>query len=210
MNKQKKFISVILVTAVTLAVVLLPLGINAIKSASLTKKSEYWQYDGATDSRITSEQVLSLYCNSQLDFGEYRELQISECGGKSTADLGVIFPRIFTSEHQLYKDVLSLTNENIVSIEGQSILTSSDSSPTVLNFIDISYTLNDYTVQLVYEQKTLTLLSFYCRCDGEKSVGLQAIADAFATYFKSLGLSENQYNAEINDTLQSVLIYIKR
>ena len=190
MNKKKNLSVILLIFAVTAVVVFVPLGINAFNSDSLINKTDYWQYDTSNVSTITSQQVAGLYYTNQLIGGTY-------CNISSDAE-NTEFENIKNNVSSLLKSVfpneeVCLADEGIYSCTKQSILTVVNSSPVAFNLVNFNYRHNSGYIEIVYEEKTLTLISVSCESTDLSADDIENITNQLADYYKALGLNETQY-----------------
>ncbi|MBQ8210564.1 MAG: hypothetical protein IJZ35_08290 [Clostridia bacterium] len=197
MNKKKNLSVILLVFAVTAVVIFVPLGINAFNSDSLINKTDYWEYDTSNANTVTSQQVAELYYANQLIGGTYSN--ISSDGDNSE------FENVKNDVNSLIKSVLQngefrFTEGGIYGCTKQSILAVANSSPVALNLVNFSYRHNGGYLEIVYEEKTLTLISFSCESTDLSADDIANITNQLANYYKNLGLNESQYfcNSDTN------------
>ena len=190
MNKKQNLSVILLVFAVTAVVIFVPLGMNVFNSDSLINKTDYWKYDTSNVSTITSQQVAGLYYTNQLIGGTYCNI--------SSDEENTEFANIKNNVSSLLKSVLPngevcLTDEGIYSCTKQSILTVVNSSPVAFNLVNFNYRHNSGYIEIVYEEKTLTLISVSCESTDLSVDDIESITNQLADYYKALGLNETQY-----------------
>ena len=190
MNKKQNLSVILLVFAVTAVVIFVPLGMNVFNSDSLINKTDYWKYDTSNVSTITSQQVAGLYYTNQLIGGTYCNI--------SSDEENTEFANIKNNVSSLLKSVLPngevcLTDEGIYSCTKQSILTVVNSSPIAFNLVNFNYQHDGGYIEIVYEEKTLTLISFSCESTDLSADDIENITNQLADYYKALGLNETQY-----------------
>ena len=190
MNKKKNLSVILLVFAVTAVVIFVPLGINVFNSDSLINKTEYWEYDTSNVNTVTSQQVAGLYYTNQLIGGTYCNISSDEENSE--------FANIKNNVSSLLKSVLPngevcFYDEGVYGCTKQSILTIANSSPVALNLVNFNYRHDGGYIEIVYEEKTLTLISFSCESTDLSADDIENITNQLADYYKALGLDETQY-----------------
>lgn len=208
MSKRKNISVVLLILTVTATVMLVPLGINAFNSNSLTEKTEYWEYDTVNANTITSQQVAELYYTNQLNSGTYSNISTDNENSEFNNiknDVSSLLESFFENE-ELYVKLQNFADAEIYSCTKQSILTVANSAPVALNLISFSCWYDGGNIEIVYEEKTLTLISIYCESTVLSADDSATITNQISYYYKNLGLNENQYFC--NSDTQNISCFI--
>lgn len=164
MRPLKTVCVVFLLIALTCGFVFAPQKISRQKESDVLKKNYHRQYYSENGPDLTGEQVARLYYNHELNVGYSSSFTISE--GEDADNIrddliGVIELLFGESEavRDLFKDVLASGN---IGYFKNGRLIKVGSQPVALNFVGCNVRTESGKFEILYEEKTNTVISFSC------------------------------------------------
>lgn len=195
MNRTKKTALFILLIILTAAVVFVPMAINAYGNSKRLTDKDYWQYN-SPESKITSRQVADLYHNDEISAGmhfEYGESQRERIIENISAMTDEVFADNIDVKNKIENMILDAKD---IYFSRESLLITSDGFPVALNFFNTIIYTGSETVDILYEEKTKTLIYFSCILynEGEAEPLLKdfEFPESFAnSYYNSLSIPQS-------------------
>lgn len=197
MNKLKSILAVLLLLAVTAAIIFLPQIINEHHNNSLLKRHKTWTHTGRTAVGITAKQVATLYCEGELD-NIYSESLAFDSNNAEREELKAIASSVIVDIFgcgSVTADFVNaeLEKDPVTELSRRSVLAIIDGHAVVLNLVAVS----SRRLYFVFEEKTGAVISFSFFSVNETlsdaaQVEEKIINDAIAGYYEKL-LSGTSY-----------------
>ncbi len=155
---------VFLLIALTCGVVFAPQVLSGQKEDDTVNESYHRLYYPKNGPDLTSEQVARFYYNHELSVGYSSSFTISE-GEEADAirdNLIGVIERLFSESEtvcDLFKEVLASSH---IGYFKNGRLIKVDNQPIALNFVGCSVKTESGKLEILYEEKTSTVISFSC------------------------------------------------
>ncbi|MBR7020279.1 MAG: hypothetical protein IKI15_04420 [Lachnospiraceae bacterium] len=175
----------LLLAALTAAVVFVPQLISDRREAKRINKIIYRDYNASERAMLTDAEVAQLYFTRQIDINGNSRMVDSK--GDDAAlirrEVTEMTDRLFGKGNDLSDPFNERIEESTLSCFRSSCLILVDNQPTALNFVNCCVKDNDIVFEIVYEEKTKTLL--------------RLAAEPITMLFRSRAEAE-QYAAKVN------------
>ena len=158
MMKWKNIGILFLLIVLTVGVVCIPPLISEHREDHLLNEIVYRDYNASQRSKITSEQVARLYYNREIDI-KYNSLQNNNTE-KIQDDILYLTEFLFNKELDMYESIKTILVDKELSYFRSSSLILVDNQPTALNFVSCNVKGNTVFFEILYEEKTKTIISF--------------------------------------------------
>ena len=192
-----------LLIALTCCVVFGPQLISRQNEEKLLNEVVYRSYSTGSRPKPTGEQVARLYYNREISI-EYNSSPItSENSDVETIRETVtgLVETMFGEDEAVYNSLKGFLADGSISYSRSSCLIKIDSQPVALNFVSYSAINGDSFFEILYEEKTKTVVRLSCDAVAEESEDTEDVnlycekaAGMMKNYFeKQLGLDSGQY-----------------
>ena len=200
MKKLKYAGALLLLIVLTAGVVFIPQLISGQKEEQRLNEVVYRDYTASQRPKLTGEQVARLYCDRETDI-RYNSSQNDGDAEKIREDAMYLTESLFRKEIDLCEPIVAFIEKNALSHSRSSSLILVDNQPTALHFVSCSAKGNDAVFEIVYEDKTKTVISFSADSPGssfrtgeEMDQYAAAVASQLNSYFEEqLHLSRDEY-----------------
>ena len=162
MKRSKNIGIIVLLMILTLGVVFIPQLISGQREEHLLNTVVYRDYSAGQRPKLTSQQVAHLYHDRQIDVN-YHSSQNSDSGNdakKIRENVMYLTESLFSKVTDMSESVNVFIANGRLSCSRSSILILVDNQPTALNFVSCGVKGNDAVFEILYEEKTKTLISF--------------------------------------------------
>lgn len=213
--RNKKTIGIILLLIVlTFAVVFVPQRISEGREAKRTKEITYRDYNASERAVLTGEQVARLYYNRQIETNSNLRMVESNSDDEEIIRQEILnlTDLLFGKGTDLNEPLNTRIGECTLSCYRSSCLILVDNHPTALNFVNCCIKDNDFVFEIIYEEKTKTLLGFAVepttirfQGSGEKEQNSTEVEKQLRALFEeNLSLGKNEYycSVELSETVE--------
>lgn len=159
MMKWKNIGFLFLLIVLTVGVVCVPPLISEQREEHLLNEIVYRDYNASQRPKLTSEQVARLYYNRQIDI-KYNSLQNNNDTEKIQKDVVYLSEFLFNKEPAMCESINTILEGKALSYFRSSSLILVDNQPTALNFVSCVVKGNDVVFEIIYEEKTKTIIGF--------------------------------------------------
>ena len=190
MRTRKTIGILLLLAALTVAVVLIPQLISKRREAKRINKIIYRDYNASERAVLTDGQVARLYYERQIDINGNSRMVGNKGDDEELIRRGVteLTDRLFGKGTDLGEPFNTRIEESNLSCSRNSCLILVDNHPTALNFVSCYIKENNIVFEIIYEEKTKTLLRFG--------------VDASAVQFRNVEEAE-QYSTRVEWQIQA-------
>lgn len=203
MNRIKKMSMFFILAILTCCIVFIPQLISGQNEANLLNKTIYRSCNVGNRAKVTSEQVARLYCDREISIG-YNSAPINiENSDTSSIRESVqdLVEFIFGENEVICEQIREILTESSVWYSRNSNLIKIDNQPIALNFIEIVIKEDTAYLDILYEEKTKTIIRFSYDFLGtvgdsknDVDLFLEKIELAVKDYYKNLlGLNDGNY-----------------
>lgn len=160
MNKFKTFLTVVLLLLITVGVVFVPQIVGKINEKVLLNEVVNRNYSVGKRPKLTKNQVARLYYNREIDIDFSLPSEISDEDERSAVKNSVIriVYNLFQNDAVVFSSVEKILESENYSCSRKSILTKIDNQPTALNFINYGVKDEERYFEILYEEKTETVI----------------------------------------------------
>lgn len=165
MNKLKKIGIFVLLIILTICIVFLPQLISEQNEERLLNKKIQWDYNIRDTTIVTGKQVAELYYSREISIGVYNDISLDKDHYKLSLmqeKSFELFEAVFESDESICGHIKMIITDGTPHYSQSSTLIKIDNQPIALNFIDVIITSSNDAIEFVYEEKTKTLISFFC------------------------------------------------
>lgn len=159
MMKWKNIGFLFLLIVLTVGVVCVPPLISEQREEHLLNEIVYRDYNAGQRLKLTSEQVARLYYNRQIDI-KYNSFQNNNDTEKIQKDVLYLSESLFSKEPAMCESINTILEGKALSYSRSSSLILVDNQPTALNFVSCVVKENDVVFEIIYEEKTKTIIGF--------------------------------------------------
>ena len=159
MKKWKNIGILFLLIILTVGVVFIPQLISEQRVEHLLNEIVYRDYNASQRPKLTSEQVARLYYNRQIDI-KYNGLQNSNDVEKIQEDVVYLTEFLFSKEPAMCESINTILEDKALRCFRSISLILVDNQPTALNFVTCGVKGNDVFFEILYEEKTKTIIGF--------------------------------------------------
>lgn len=164
MRSLKSICIILLLIALTCGIVFAPQMISGQKEDDILNESYHRRYYSGNRPNLTSAQVARFYYNHELSVGYSSSITISEDENAdvirdSLVDIIELLFGESKTVRELFETVLEngnmgyFRNNRLIKVDGQ---------PIALNFVGCSVKTKEEKLEILYEEKTSTVISFSC------------------------------------------------
>ena len=204
MMKWKNIGFLFLLIVLTVGVFCVPPLISEQREEHLLNEIVYRDYNASQRPKLTSEQVARLYYNRQIDI-KYNSLQNNNDTEKIQKDVVYLSEFLFNKEPAMCESINTILEDKALSYSRSSSLILVDNQPTALNFVSCVVKGNDVVFEIVYEEKTNTIISFWVdspenpfHSDEEMDSYGASLESLINSYFEEqLHLSRDEYDCSV-------------
>ena len=205
-TKEKKVLCIlILLTFITISI---PLPFSYYKHIKFEKSISQWKVISSSPV-VSSKDFVAMYINNNIEYIAYYAEQIES--SVNLEQVKSLVSGIFTDS--ILKQINDMINLPIIYQENKSFILLINQQPVAFNLVLVSFSTNDGQIlEIVYEQRTSTLLQLTIQTNNISSQGFEIIANSLSRYYENyLGLSSNHYEISLlhtNDEYNTFSSYI--
>ena len=212
MMKWKNIGFLFLLIVLTVGVVCVPPLISEQREEHLLNEIVYRDYNASQRPKLTSEQVARLYYNRQIDI-KYNSLQNNNDTEKIQKDVVYLSEFLFNKEPAMCESINTILEGKALSYSRSSSLILVDNQPTALNFVSCVVKENDVVFEIIYEEKTKTIIGFTIdsldntfHSNEEMELYAANIESLINRYFEErLHLSQDEYDCSVEFSANSAI-----
>ena len=212
MMKWKNIGFLFLLIVLTVGVVCVPPLISEQREEHLLNEIVYRDYNASQRPKLTSEQVARLYYNRQIDI-KYNSLQNNNDTEKIQKDVVYLSEFLFNKEPAMCESINTILEDKALSYSRSSSLILVDNQPTALNFVGCVVKGNDVVFEIIYEEKTKTIIGFTIdsldntfHSNEEMELYAANIESLIKCYFEEqLHLSQDEYDCSVEFSANSAI-----
>lgn len=185
------FLILLLVTA---GMILLPPTLSGQRRAALLTRTVYREQAVSDRIRVTASQVARLYNTRKIGFGPYNSMFLYEAdeAQQVRAAAAELLKPFFAEDTAVGKSVLDALEDSEVFYSRNSILINAYDQPVALIFMEVGIRKGGVSVELMYEEKTKTLVRFsydtpelLCENEEHGKVALDAVMHPVREYYEN-------------------------
>lgn len=176
MKKFKNIGIIFLLTVLTCGVVLVPQLVSKQYEKELLSKTVYRSYNAGNRPKVTCEQVARLYRDREVNV-DYNSQPVINGSSPSASgqsgdlkairdDVIYLIDILFGKDKSVSDPLKEILTEGKVSFYRNGKLIKIDNRPTALNFVSCNVINGANSFQIIYEEKTKTLIRLSCDIDG--------------------------------------------
>lgn len=207
MMKWKNIGFLFLLIVLTIGVVCVPPLISEQREEHLLNEIVYRDYNAGQRPKLTSEQVARLYYSRQIDI-KYNSLQNNNDTEKIQKDALYLSEILFSKEPAMCESINTILEGKALSYSRSSSLILVDNQPTALNFVSCVVKEKDVVFEIIYEEKTKTIIGFTIDSLDNTFHSNEAanIESLIKCYFEEqLHLSQDEYYCSVEFSANSVI-----
>ena len=200
--RNRKMIGILLLLVVlTFVVVFVPQWISKHRETQRLNEVSYRRYDAASKANLTGTQVARLYYDHQVDTSN--NMQLVDVEGEDTERIGedilYLIETLFGKEPAMRDSVGAILADHVLNCYRSSSLISVDDQPTALHFVNACVKESDLLFEIVYEEKTKTVIEFTVDPLTASPQSKEEIESSIRNYFEGqLKLGRNEYSVSVN------------
>lgn len=186
---------------VTLCVSMGPNVINSYIKKDLLSSKDYWRYNEPEDVEVTDAELAQLIANNGLGDGAtysngYNDADMLDIAVIKEQTKDVLY-KVFGEDEAAFKKIESLVDSEMVHYDRQIVLTVVGSRTMSFVFVNLIYMNSLEQIEIVYEEKTSTVMAFtYQMWEPEKVdwYFIDSFLQSMEAYSENvLGLNNDQY-----------------
>ena len=199
--RNRKMIGILLLLVVlTIGVVLVPQWVSKHRETQRLNEVTYRRYDAASKANLTGTQVARLYYENQIDTSN--NLQPAGNAGEDSEtireDILYLTELLFGKEPTMRDSVATLLADHALICYRGSSLIAVDDQPTALHFVTVAIKDNDLVFEIIYEEKTKTVIDFTVDPLATSSQSKEEMEASIRNYYEGqLQLGRDEYEVSV-------------
>ena len=215
MRNLKNISILLLLIILTVGVVFIPQFISGQREEKLLNEIVYRDYNAGYRPKLTDKEVARLYHDRKIDINLHL-LQGSTADNdaeKIQEDVVYLTELLFSKETAMCEPIGAILENNALSCFRSSSLILVDNQPTALNFVSCGVKGNDVVFEILYEEKTKTIIGFLVdspdhtfNSNEEMDLHVAMIESLINSYFEEqLHLNRDEYYCSVEFSANSAI-----
>ncbi len=200
MKTFKKVCVILLLSFATFCVIFVPHFIHIKREENLLNETYYLYYYAANRPKLTSGQVARLYRNREISIGFSSMDTIGDNSDNLRNNILELIEQLFLKDETLCDPIKEVLTNGYASYSRNSSLIKVDNQPVALNFVNYGTRKENAYFEMLYEEKTKTVIGFSCDIMEKTFESIQDIDLYIEKIEKSINnYYEQQLNLSINE-----------
>ena len=208
-NKIKSVAIILLLLFLTTVIVFMPYFISKDIDSQRLSNTSRWNYSAQNAVKITDKDVALLYYNGKIDADVYKNFErpvfgenegINDTNYSIKKEINALFDKVFVNNETIGSCMKEMFENSNICFSQTEVLTMIDERPVVLNVICVIAEAVHGTMEIIYEQKSNTMIGFnyysVFPLDETNSIKSNELVEAVSQYYTSwLELNNRQFFA---------------
>lgn len=196
-----------LLIILTCGVIFIPPFISGQREDSILNETVFRNYHSGNRPKITSEQLARLYYEREINIGYSLLNKNDEIGDVTRESIDNIIESLFSNDENMLFALKEILNDSDISYAQSNSLIKVNNQPIALVFSNYSIQNKQEYFEVLYEEKSKTIISFSCNVPEKRFTDLDDIfpyiektINNMTDYYEKMNLSPDQYYASIETT----------